>query len=129
MKIVVVSHEADVAGALARFVKHKLDRALQPYLSEIDRVELRTGRHGPAADAGAWCQLQIRVRNASTVRTADVHPDLYEAVARACQRATPLVARKLDHSRARKREGRTDGMRTPGIMREAHPQARGTWNP
>lgn len=127
MKIVVESRQAGAADALAEFIRRKLERGLRPYRADIARVELRTGGHGPTGSTGACCRLQIQVRNASTVRAAEVHPNLSVAVDRVCQRAMSLVARQMESSRSRKPEGRTSGMQTPGYLREAHPLARATW--
>jgi len=46
MKIVVESHQAGAADALAEFIRRKLERGLRPYRADIARVELRTGGHG-----------------------------------------------------------------------------------
>lgn len=126
MRIFIHSQGIGVAAALVDCIRLKLARALRQHRRDVVRVEVRISSEVGLAGARQYCcRVQVQLSDIPAAYALVAGPDLYEAIDRAGQRVSTLVAQQVERSRTRRREGRSSGVRTDCWTREPHPEAGG----
>lgn len=96
MKIEIKSSNFSLTEALENHVERRLQFALAPCTTHIQRVVVRLSDiNGPRGGVDKCCQLQVLLTGLHDVLVKDIETDMYVAIDRAANRAGRTVRRRL----------------------------------
>ena len=104
MKFTLRSNGVPRSGALRTFVEDRLEHAFGRFADRIRRVRVQfTDVNGPRGGEDIECRVQATVAGGGQVIVHELRADPYAAVARACDRASQQLARRLERFQERRR--------------------------
>lgn len=99
MKTDIRAHNFTLSPALRYHVNHRLAISLRRHRDRIARVSVRLADiNGPRGGIDKHCQIQITLFHLPEVLIEDVEGDMYQAISRAVDRASRLVARRIERA-------------------------------
>ena len=104
MKLELRSKKVEMTGKLRHFTEKKLRFALGRFSHRIQRVRvLLTDINGPRGGEDIECHIRANLGRAGDITIKETRGDVFAAVARASERASHHLSRRLSRARAGRR--------------------------
>ena len=104
MQIEIQARDFSLTPALRSHIERRLGFAFSTRYEHIQRIQVRIyDINGPRGGDDKCCQIQIILAGVADVIIEDTETDLYVAISRAAERASRMLARRLDKQRNKNR--------------------------
>ena len=96
MQINITSQRFSLTDALKQYVKRRINFSLSTKSEHINKVDIRLSDiNGPRGGTDKRCHLHVVLKGMPDVVIEDTQTDMYNAIDRACERASRTVVRKI----------------------------------
>jgi putative sigma-54 modulation protein len=96
MNININSKNFTLTDALQEYAKRRINFSLSNKNENITKVMMRLSDiNGPRGGSDKRCHLQIKLKGMAGIVVEDIQADMYNAIDRACDRASRTVVRKI----------------------------------
>jgi putative sigma-54 modulation protein len=96
MQINITSQKFSLTDALQQYVKRRLNFSLSTKSEHINKVVIRLSDiNGPRGGTDKRCHLHVVLNGMPDIVIKDTQTDMYNAIDRACDRASRTAVRKI----------------------------------